>query len=490
MTKKLKNESGVVLIVCLFLLIMLSMIGISAIKTSNTDMDVSGNVFNKTAAFYLAEAGAEKACAILSDSTDWRAGFGDQDLGGGNYNVTITDSSSNPSMGNKVKITSTGTCRGAKSTIEIVMGPALIHPLYDYAIYAGNFMEYDPDADPMVWSSLMAFGGCGGSADLINGDIFFNGNIDVDCDAQVNGTIDAGGSITGNSPSGDANDNTPYLDPPDLASMNYEALANFVVGNASPWNAYGRLPGYDPRHIFVREYRSDLATEVGFTFDNTNYFLGDPYESYQINEVSISPNGNHKVYFVDGNLWIEPGGQVSQLVNSPPEGTQITIVVKGNIYFCDDFQYDNEDLDGVAFIAMSDGESYNDLNSNNQYDAGEPILHDDGDGVYEGNREGSGNVCFGDPNGGPLGNISGFIYADNNFEDHVLDGPTGEPQTFGVTGLLSAGNQFNVNRDYGGLHAEMTINYDQRLHNGIINLPGLPQGSLISGWVVLSWIEL
>jgi hypothetical protein len=233
-----------------------------------------------------------------------------------------------------------------------------------------------------------------------------------------------------------------------------------------------------------------IQDDTSFVFDNTNFFFGDPYEGANIDRVSVSPDGNQQLYYVDGNLWIEPGGPDSRLVNSPAEGTQITIVVRGNIYFSDNLYYDNVDLDGIAFIAMSDGESYTDLNSNNQYDAGEPLLHDDGDGIYEGNMEGSGNVVFGDPNGGPLGHVSGFIYADNNFEDHVLDGPDGSPQSFGVTGLLSAGNLFNVNRDYAGGHAQMTINYDDRLQNEVLNLPGLPRGTAIGSWVILSWREI
>lgn len=488
--KRVKDESGIVLLACLLLLLVLSLIGLASIDTSNTDMNISFNQFNKTSSFYLAEAGSQRACAILRDSISWRGGLSEEELGKGVYSVAVIDSLTEPSLGPNVKILSTGTLENSQSAIEVVMGPALIHPLYNYAIYAGNYMEYDPDADPMVWSNLMTFGGCGYSADQVNGDIFFNGNVDVDCGARVDGDIDASGNIWGNPPTGSANDNAAYLDPPDLQAMHYETSSDYIINESSPWTISGKISSTDPRHIFVKDFRSDLSTEVGFEFDNTNYFLGDPYESSDISRISVSSTGNHKVYFVDGNLWIEPDGTISRLVNSPPDGTQITIVARGNIYFSDDFVYDNTELDGIAFIAMSDGESYTDLNGNNQFDIGEPILHDDGDGIYEGNREGSGNVCFGDPNGGPLGNISGFIYADNNFQDYVLDGPDGIPQEFGVNGLLSAGNLLNINRDFGSQHARMTINYDERLHNEAINLPGLPHGSLIAGWVILSWREI
>jgi len=490
LNKHSKQESGLVLIVVLILLLMLSLIGVASIMSSSTESDIAGNTNQQTTAFYLADAGAERAMVTLADSSSWRGGFSQQHLGGGYYDVMVTDSTTEPTLGRNVKFTSIGTYQSTRSGIEVIMGQAEMHPLYNHAIYAGNFAEYDPNNQPQTWSATLGLGGCSPTTDVVNGDIFFNGNVNIDCGAAVNGNVEAGGTITGNPPTGGATENADYLQPPDLLSMSYESIADFVIDAAAPFNVQGNIPSSDPRHIFVREYRSDLATWAGFNFDNTNYFLGDPWEGSNIDRISVSAAGNNSIYYVDGNLWVEPMGAVSQLINSPVEGTQITIVVRGNIYFSDDFVYNRPDVDGVAFIAMSDGESYTDLNDNNQYDLGEPILHDDGDGVYEGNMEGSGNVCFGDPNGGALGNISGFIYAENNFQDHVLNGPNGDPQDFGVFGMLSAGNLFNVNRDFVGGHAPMNITYDPRIQNGVLDLPGLPRTTSFGGWAVLSWREI
>jgi hypothetical protein len=324
----------------------------------------------------------------------------------------------------------------------------------------------------------------------VDGDVFHNGNINSTGDAAINGTAEAGGDITGNPPVGGATSDADYLAPPDLAAMDYANTADFVVDASSPWNISGWIADTDPRHIFVKEYRADLATDVGFTFDNVNYFFGDPWEGGNIDKVSVSAAGNHKTYYIDGNLWVEPMTTTSQLIKSPPEGTQITIIAKGNIYMSDELLYDNQAYDGLAFIAMSDGESYTDLDGDNQYDVGEPILHDDGDGIYEGNVEGSGNVYFGDPNGGPLGHVHAYLYADNNFEDHCLD-PFGNPLDFEITGLMSAGNHMDINRDYAGGHAQMKVHHDDRLQRGEISLPGLPKHSSTSNrLIVLSWREL
>jgi len=68
MIKKLNNESGIVLIVCLAILFMLSLIGIASISTSNNDMRIAENENRATGAFYAAEAGLEKAAASIARS--------------------------------------------------------------------------------------------------------------------------------------------------------------------------------------------------------------------------------------------------------------------------------------------------------------------------------------------------------------------------------------------------------------------------------------
>jgi len=355
-------------------------------------------------------------------------------------------------------------------------------------------MEYDTTVDTQTYVNVMEFGGSGNDRDIINGDIFHNGHIDVSGDAEMNGLAVAGGNYTGNPASGGSTENVGYLAPPDLLAMNYESNSDFYINSSSPWDSDGRIPVSDPRHIFVKDFRNDLDPsgddDGTFVFDNTNYFFGDPWEDVNITKVSVSADGNNKTYFIDGNLWIEPQGVTSQLINSPPEGTHITMVVKGNIYFADNLLYDRPAVDGLAFVAMTDGESYDDLNGDNQYNIGEPILRDDGDGIYEGPMEGSGNIFFGDPNGGPLGHVYGFLYADNNFEDHVL-AADGSPLDFEITGTMSAGNEVKIERSFSSSHASMTINHDTRLRAGTLNLPGLPgRSGGKNTMIVLSWREL
>ncbi len=65
MLKKLKNEEGFTLLIFLSLLLMLTMIGIAAVMTSTTDVNIAGNDLKSINTFYAAEAGLEKAIAEI-----------------------------------------------------------------------------------------------------------------------------------------------------------------------------------------------------------------------------------------------------------------------------------------------------------------------------------------------------------------------------------------------------------------------------------------
>ncbi len=68
MFKRLKNEQGFTLLIFLSLLLMLTMIGVAAVMTSSTDVDIAGNDLHSISAFYAAEGGVEKAVSEIRTS--------------------------------------------------------------------------------------------------------------------------------------------------------------------------------------------------------------------------------------------------------------------------------------------------------------------------------------------------------------------------------------------------------------------------------------
>lgn len=72
---KIKDESGVALVVALLIMVILTILGTAAIMTSTTDVKIAGNFKKSTNAFYAAEAGIEAGMLYLesnfSPTTGW-----------------------------------------------------------------------------------------------------------------------------------------------------------------------------------------------------------------------------------------------------------------------------------------------------------------------------------------------------------------------------------------------------------------------------------
>ncbi len=355
-------------------------------------------------------------------------------------------------------------------------------------------------------TGTITYAGTENHADEINGDVYASGDIKFTGNSNATGDIRATGRVTGNPPEGEVLEGTDPLFPPNIPRMNYEDIADYKVDTSLSWGDWAEggqiLSSSDPRHIFVKEHEGDLPTVT----DNTDYFLRDPYTTLgtdteeegsptyggSMNLVTIDSSANNKVYFVDGNLWLDSSTVDSfKLMSASGNGTQITIVAKGNIYISDSLYFENAQKDGIALIAISDGESYVDENMNLQYDAGEQIIDDDGDGVYEGVREGSGNLVLGDPRDYNLGTVNGYLHAENDFLDLVLD-EDGKPLEFQVNGGITVGGVGWLSRDYGGQHAKMIVTFDERLRNKDVRLPRLPQWGDFDEekWRIVSWREV
>jgi hypothetical protein len=370
-------------------------------------------------------------------------------------------------------ITVYGTSRGSTRGMEAVVKQTS-DGIYANAVFAGNSTG---DA-----AYQMRFGGTSTQADLVNGNIYSGGNIAISGTARINGTARAAGSISGGT------GETGYTQrSPNLAAMDYEhhndvnVAAQFGGGTARYTNSssYGgsayQLPEANAAHIF-RKNPSDRASNINSTTKD-DYFLEDVYESINTSSrvdrtngshITISgiggepgTSGNNLLYYIDGNLWIHNQNAYSfTLWNSSGTPIHITFVVKGNIYISDNIFYNQTNQDGLAMIAMKD-----------------PSVSD------------SGNIYFGDPTFGTLEYMDAFMYAENNFYDNNLSASGSARVT--VHGNMTAGNQVLINRDYGTQHSKLTVDFDSRIWDQTLALPGLPTSSEGNGaFAVVSWREV
>ena len=423
-------------------------------------------------AFYAAEAGIYAAMTQIQGGNAADLGSPDNRVAfsGGSYWVDVDQ---DPVTG-LYTLSSVGRAGLRSEGLEVVMQEST-SGIYRNAIFAGN-----SSGDRKY---KLGLSGSNASADEIFGDVYSGGDIQVTAHAQIFGKGRATGKVLGHA----AGEDGIKLPTPDIAGMNYEHTADIDVGKLfaaeefyTSDDAGGKawqVPEANPAHIF-RKNPSDRSTEVNST-QKDDYFIEDPYEPVRRDvaqdgsdpyPITISgfdgepgTNSNQKVFFIDGNLWVHniPTYSIA-FEHDNPNGMQITFVVKGNIYYGDNVFYDNPDKDGIAFIAIKDE-----------------------------NVADSGNIYFGDPRAGTLNIMHGYMFAEENFYDNNLN--KSGSKVVEVYGNMTAGNQVLIQRDYRhkgkDIHSKLLVDFDERVADGDLDLPGLPRGSGEGGssFSVLSW---
>ena len=419
------DEQGSAILYAMLLVSVLFLLGGAVTNTMVYESRDAYQVLHQTQAFYLAEAGMERA------SYEQAANNYTGSMQTGDYSVDVVDwigdgldndnngTADDMAEAGYYTIESTGTVGGETVTLKsVALGASEAHELfYHHAIYVAN-----TSGDPAYTFELA---GVGGDADDIDGDIYVNGNIDVTDNATVttpepftdqngNGEWDEGEPYTDENASGfydfgieatgaiagvpGVAGNSPVINPPEIWNIDYQGMADvdvayeFSIPANIQWKTNsGVEPGMNSpvetvvdtndAHIFAKGILPGYGP-VG-TPDNENYFLGDWHEGvlnlwwyvYNGQKITVAASGNENLYYVDGNVWIETNGLGPTLYSqSSTVGTEITIVAKGNIYIADELLYERKWLDGICMLAITDGESYTDK-GNGVYDAGE--LYDD-----------------------------------------------------------------------------------------------------------------
>lgn len=472
------SRTGGALLLALVTLTVLVGLSGAMLMTSAASQREVGSAVERTRALYAAEAGVAHALEQISrgqqpDLGSAGAGVG---FGGGDF------------WGDALKnadgswtIHSVGRTGRASRALEVVLTP-ISGGIYDNAVFAGNTSG---DA-----SYAMRFGGTGAHADEVKGNIYSGQDAVFSGDARIDGTPRTLGALTAPPgailPDADGHPRTPVQGQsqplPDISGMHYATNNDVDVAHeflsatyksGTPGGKAWQLPADNPAHIF-RKNPSDRTANTSTT-EKDDYFLEDPYttmhtdprsdgsDPYMVQLSTGANDGNHKLYYVDGNLWVHNLSCFSFEIDSASAGSsgvELTIVVSGNIYISDNIYLKDKERDGLALIALKD-----------------PAVHD------------SGNIYFGDPTFGTLEHMSAFMYAENDFLDTNLNAAGSAAVT--LDGNMTAGNQVRINRDYDGAHSKLTVNFDDRISTRQITLPGLPRTTATqSGLRVSLWHEV
>jgi len=294
----LRNENGSAMIVSLLVLLMLGIMGMAAIQTSNIEMDIARNYQTDMKSFYVAEAGAELAFTVIRDTLTWRDGFSAQPFANGSFDVAIIDSSTESALTETLLVRSTGYRPEAVSHSELKLAPRCP---YKWAVVGDEYLKrcggtatdsYNSDSGSYFVTRLK-----------IGGDVGSNGQVDI-C-----GTSDIYGNVSTSSPgdldigygaliTGDTTSVAPETTYPPVSQSEFDyALAN----NAAPAGLSGDCK-YNPATC-------SLDVQPGKTVELTSgtYYFSD----WKINgNIELAPGASVKIY-VTGDISLQAGSMVN-----------------------------------------------------------------------------------------------------------------------------------------------------------------------------------
>jgi hypothetical protein len=511
MSSSLRAESreGIALVAVIVFTLILTILGFSMLMVANNEIALAQKEVNKTKAFYLAEAGLEIFNARLGNGE--LGSIEETAMGGGSYRVDYYPSYPDPCA------VATGTAAGQTKRIKVTA--SFLAPPYECGIYAGGSgggawtLQLRGTGNPGPKS-----GGEVGGKDIINGNIFVDGDVAMYQESSVHpplganpfeleGDVDATGDIDlydSATVSGDINEGAPLQDPPDLVGMNYALNNTHNVAQifADAGVTQGKLPmGNELRDVFEinpANMNAECATTAG------NDFFLTPSSGFIEGDWKTAPTplhtGNNRVYYIDGDVWVHSKSTFGFKVDG-----RVTIVATGNIHLCDNTEYaDANSMLGMVALGEYD-------------DSGELVS--------------GGNIYFGDPTTGTLYTCSAMMFAANNFlyNSMAIRTFSAEPESgFTINGSIAALNEVSIERDWythgsgwgatarparydpatsqwydagtGEVltsteisslrHYQMIINYDDRVRNRSTQPPSLPRGVGLIFEGLKNWEEL
>ena len=509
-TRISKSEKGLALVAVVVFTCIFVILGFSMLNMAKTEIVMTQKELNSARAFYAAEAGIAQLTTKLYNKEF--EDIADTSLGEANYQVDL-DLEADPPFA-----VSTGSAGLEIKKIKAEL--SFLSPPYENALYGGNVsgakwmfsLRGQGVPQPTGWG-----GGEVGGKDIVNGNMYVNGDATLYEESSVNptpmgsfkGDVDSTGKadiLDKASVSGTVTDGADVKSHPSLENMNYAVNNTHNVSKifADAGISSGYLPSGDELYNVMVKNPGNRASECGTT-SGDDYFL-EP--------ASVSNNGadskdaktpldlgEDRVYYVDGDVWVHSQSTYGFLVDG-----KVTIVATGDIHISDNIKYaDSESVLGLVALGNYDG---------------------------SGQLVSGGNIYFGDPRYGTMYTVSGLMFAADSFlyNTDSVTGGSKEPETgFSVYGNLNALNQVSIDRDWytddgtgnarpayldptlgdsgqwvdletglvltsneiGSIrHYQMAITYDDRIRTQETQPPGLPRGkgSIFGG--LKDWREI
>ncbi len=305
------------MLIALMLVGMLTLVAIMAVDNSSTDVELSYNNMHADRAFYVAEAGAKQAFAMILADRTWNHGYQDHEFGDGAFTVIVDDSTVHAALLDTVVLTSTGQVGQAEATVELTLVPDSLYP-FRYAMFAEKTIDIKNSMETDSYNSDS--GSYAGTLSNLYGDLGSNGTIKVFNGADIGGDVqtsmEGGLSIVDiTSVAGDTSSTAPeqHLDP-----IPADAYAAAAASNDNLSGISGTYT-YDP---VSHSLESDGTVTLG---DGTYYF--SDVTLFNSASLVVAPGAEVTIY-VTGDIEMKNSAEI----NTAGVPSDLIIYSQGDIY--------------------------------------------------------------------------------------------------------------------------------------------------------------
>ncbi len=327
MFNRILNNRGSAILIVLGLMAMLTSLALISVDRSNTDIELSYNQLHEERAFYLAEAGLERAVTSINADYSWRDGFVDQALDDGEYTVALIDSTTNAALGDTVVVEATSNVFGSNVTLEAWLVQTQNFP-YKYGAYRDLSLSIQNNACTDSYASDS--GTYAATQDDINGDVGSNGTVLI-----KGGSAVVGGDVFSATPGGIAIIGNPTINGDtatgtDPVSMNLVSDADYTYAqahNSAPTGFVGTGYSYTSGNLQIKA--KTISLNSGTYYLNSLTLIDGA-------KLNVSAGARVKIFINDSlsiqnNSSINSGGVPSNM-NIFTRGTKITVGDNASYY--------------------------------------------------------------------------------------------------------------------------------------------------------------
>ncbi len=327
MFNRILTNRGSAILIVLGLMAMLTALALISVDRSNTDIELSYNQLHEERAFYLAEAGLERAVTSINADNAWRDGFVDQSLDDGEYSVALIDSTTNVALGDTVVVEATSNVFGSNVTLEAWLVQSQDFP-YKYGAYSDLSLSIQNNACTDSYASDS--GTYAATHDNINGDVGSNGTVSV-----KGGSATVGGDVFSATPGGIILTGNPTINGDtatgtDPVPMNLVSDADYTYAqshNSAPTGFVGTGYTYTSGNLKIKA--KTISLNSGTYYLNSLTLMDG-------GKLNVSPGARVKIFINDSlsiqnNSSINSGGVPSNM-NIFTRGTKITVGDNASYY--------------------------------------------------------------------------------------------------------------------------------------------------------------